>query len=387
MTKHRTLCGLALLYLIIISASHTYAADNPFQGVWRSAGGTVVRIEGDYGTIIRTTSPDWQDSINQISIKNIRPAGADWVADEWILIDRQHGTWVSVDWRLENGRIVRSYTYEGQAIETYFTRTEAGPTQENARPAFPMAPESTLLPIHAWQLGAALSHITYEEPGIMEEKGFMYGLNAAYTYHHAAMFKAEAGFSFGTVDYTSPDSGEINDIFDYMLEVRGLAGYDFVVSAATVITPYTGLGYRYLCDDSSGKVSNLGAAGYKREANYVYSPVGLAAYTVLNSAWALDALVEYDIFWKGLQKSYLSDANLGYSDIENDQNNGYGLRAALNFSHTSVNTTYTFGPFVRYWDIDTSEVATSYRYGSIPYLFVEPANTSTEYGFNFAILF
>jgi hypothetical protein len=73
------------------------------------------------------------------------------------------------------------------------------------------------------------------------------------------------------VSASSP-SGELNNINDYMLEFRFLAGYDFPVSDTFILTPFVGLGFRYLNDDSSGKVATLGGSGYDRESNYVYSP-------------------------------------------------------------------------------------------------------------------
>jgi hypothetical protein len=294
---------------------------------------------------------------------------------------------LTVTWRYANDRIVRTYQYDGATDETYFYKTEADQRTPQGAPVVSTVFNGDLFPTHAWQIGLALSHITYEEPDLMEEKGFMYGLTAAYAYHRQAMIKAEIGLSFGTVDYSSPISGEINGIPNMMLELRGLAGYDFNVTSSAVLTPYTGLGYRYLRDDSSGKISNLGAAGYLREANYLYSPIGLGIYSVLSNTWSLDAALEYDLFWKGLQKSHLSDANLGYSDIENEQNSGYGLRAMLNLRHDLDNATYVMGPFIRYWDIDASEIEPVYRYGMLWGTGVEPANTSLEIGFNVAVLF
>jgi len=376
-----------LFFAIMLTTGHSHAADNPFEGFWRSASGTVVQIKGDHGVIISATEPGLQNNLNQISIKNIRPQGEHWAAEELFLTDNNQNLWLTVDWRVENDRIIRAYSYDGTASETYFTRIDAEQARSTTAAAFPPAPVKNSMPVHSWLVGAALSHITYEEPDLMEEKGFMFGLNAAYAYHQQVMLRAEAGFSFGSVDYSSPISGEFNGIPNFMFEVRGLAGYDFTVSSSTIVTPFAGLGYRYLSDDSSGMVTNLGAAGYLREANYLYSPIGITTYSTLNSAWSLDATLEYDLFWNGLQKSHLSDANLGYSDIENEQNNGYGVRASLNLYYDIDNATYVFGPFVRYWDIDISEEEPVYRYGVLWGSGVEPANTSIEFGFNFAVLF
>jgi hypothetical protein len=378
---------LILLFAILTSMTAAHAAGHPFEGYWRSASGTIVQVQGNQGVIISTTAPAWQDDLNQVTIKNIRPSGSNWIAEELVYTDTNQDVWLTVDWRYIDDRIVRTYQYDGTANETYFTRIPADQVPPAASSVNVPAPTEMLLPVHAWQLGISLSHIKYEEPDLMEEKGFMFGFNAAYAYHRQAMLKAELGVSLGTVDYTSPISGEINGIPNTMVELRGLAGYDFNVSTSTILTPYTGLGYRYLRDDSSGKVSNLGAAGYLREANYFYSPIGLALYSGLNSIWSLDAALEYDLFWRGLQKSHLSDANLGFSDIENEQNSGYGLRAMFNLRYAIDNLTYVFGPFVRYWDIDDSEVEPVYRNGLLWGTGYEPANTSLEVGFNLAVLF
>ena len=37
---------------------------------------------------------------------------------------------------------------------------------------------------HAWELGTEVSHITYDEPGVMEEKGVMWGSLGSYIYSY-----------------------------------------------------------------------------------------------------------------------------------------------------------------------------------------------------------
>jgi len=87
----------------------------------------------------------------------------------------------------------------------------------------------------------------------------------------------------------------MNNIDDYILEFRGLAGYDFPVSKASFLTPYAGIGYRYLNDDSSGKVASTGALGYERESNYIYSPIGVKFIADLKKGWSMGAMVAK--FW------------------------------------------------------------------------------------------
>jgi len=103
---------------------------------------------------------------------------------------------------------------------------------------------TNLVQMPTWAIGAEISHIKYKEPGLMEQKGFMYGINAFYAYHNNFMLKTDVRYSQGEVDYKSNETGKQNNIDDYIFEVRGLAGYDFKLSSKEFITPYIGFGYR-----------------------------------------------------------------------------------------------------------------------------------------------
>ena len=238
---------------------------------------------------------------------------------------------------------------------------------------------------YEWELAGEVSHITYDEPNVMEEEGVMYGVLGSYTYRHDIMIRGEARFSYGQVDYKN--SGTINNIDDYMLEFRGLAGYDLPVFGSSTLTPYAGFGYRYLNDDTSGMVSSTGALGYERESNYFYSPLGVEITTPMDNGWSLGVILEYDYFWKGIQKSHLSDASTSFNDLENDQNEGYGLRASLKLQIETEDKDFLIEPFIRYWDIKQSET-TNITYNGVLWGYGwEPENTSTEFGLKLAVIF
>ena len=236
-----------------------------------------------------------------------------------------------------------------------------------------------------WQLGGEASYIKYEEPSLsMKEDGVMYGAAGSYSYRDWAnpdvgnvMLKGEGKFSYGQVDYTG--SGTLDNLDDYMVEARGIGGYDFYAGEAGTMTPYFGFGYRYLYDDLRG-ITSTGAAGYRRESNYFYSPVGLTVLMDFKNNWSIDLTGEYDIFWKGIQKSRLSDANPSFSDLENDQNDGYGVRGAIKISKSGEKFDLVFEPFIRYWNIKQSELSSVTFSGTIVGVGYEPANHSTEYG-------
>lgn len=260
-------------------------------------------------------------------------------------------------------------------------------------------------PLTQVELGTELSYIRYAEPNLMKQKGYMYGMYSSATYRNSTnediksisdifsddnkvnMFKLDAKISWGTVDYESEGTGTIDDIEDYMFEGRGVAGYDIPIFKSSRITPFIGFGFRYLNDDSGGRTSSTGHFGYKREARYTYMPFGIETHTPFNNGWNLDMVFEYDLFLGGKQKSYLGDAVAGLNTVTNEQNDGYGLRGSIKIQKETEKLGFSFEPFIRYWNIDDSEVSAITFSGSIVGSGVEPKNNSTEYGVKLGVQF
>lgn len=241
------------------------------------------------------------------------------------------------------------------------------------------------VPLHAWHVGLEVSHITYKEPDVMKEWGMMYGLAFSYTYHQAVMVKLEAKLGYGEMDYEN--SGTMDNIPDNIVEVRGLIGYDFFVTPTFLITPYVGIGYRYLQDDSKNMVSSTGAKGYERESNYLYSPLGIEMTKFLEKGWSVGLRAEYDYFWQGKQESYLSGADPGYNDVINHQDHGYGVRGSIRVEKRGERIGFFAEPFIRYWNIKRSDDADLFYYGTKIGYGYEPKNHSTEIGCGVGVLF
>lgn len=241
------------------------------------------------------------------------------------------------------------------------------------------------LKTHSFEVRPEIFYMVYKEPEIMKERGVMVGLAGSYTYHQNLMLKLEGRGSYGKVDYRN--AGEIENIQDYMLEFRGLIGYDFYLWRNLTFTPYIGFGYRYLNDDSSGKISTVGAIGYERESSYFYSPLGATLIFDLENRWSVISTLEYDLFWWGKQKTHLSDVDPGFNDLSLRQKKGYGLRGSLILQKKMDKIEIEIGPFVRYWHIKHSEAELITYYG-IPIDYAcEPENRSTEIGILFGIKF
>ena len=253
-----------------------------------------------------------------------------------------------------------------------------------------------------FDIGTEVYHFEYEEPGLMEEKGLFYGLRFGYTGRGwvtpspeaspadgGTMFRAEGRLAFGQVDYDgsvidletndrTPYS--MDDIDDWVFEGRLLLGADWLHRSA-LNTLYLGIGYRYLNDDTS-----FDPVGYERESNYLYLPVGYQFDGSNETGWSLGFGAEFDVFISGNQKSHLSDADPTYPDVDNRQDSGYGYRASIKLQHKSKNGIFVLEPFIRYWDIDDSEIE-YFEVSGTTYEVVEPANETTEYGLSILWMF
>lgn len=237
-------------------------------------------------------------------------------------------------------------------------------------------------PAHSFTVGPEVYWMQYKEPGVMRNEGVMYGLALGYRYHAPSnlVLGADLAVAAGEVDYDSEGAGSMENNDDTRLEARLLAGYSFRLGGDLAVTPYAGLGYRFLRDDSAGKLSTAGAAGYERRSNYLYLPVGVAAAKAIPGGWKVTGTAEFDWMFYGRQYSDLSGAVAGLPDIDNRQDHGIGLRVSLGVEKDlsgalGKGAALAFEPFVRYWRIAKSEV--EYAAGAAWY---EPKNKTTEAG-------
>lgn len=224
------------------------------------------------------------------------------------------------------------------------------------------------------ELGLYTSAITYTEPSVMEEKGSLFGFTGRFLSHENGVFLAlEGAYSSGEMDYEG--SGTIKGIPNEMLEIRGLIGKDF--NFRYRVTPYIGLGYRNLNDDSSYMLSSTLASGYEREQIYYYLPIGLEFQeSNLGHGWSLRGRLEYDFLIEGINHTYTSTVR-GYDDLSFTQHEGYGNRISLGFTRIfGLGRSLTIEPFYKHWNISRSNVS----YDSKRRSWVEPYNYSREFG-------
>jgi len=239
-----------------------------------------------------------------------------------------------------------------------------------------------------WAIGAEIYNFKYEE-SVMDEEGVFYGFNLGLTSRPwvtdsqadsspegGPMFGFEGRVAFGQVDYDGAlNDGTpltINNIDDYVLEARGIVGMDQIAGDA-IHNIYVGIGYRYLNDDLAAH-----PAGYERESNYLYLPIGFQLGIGLEEGWSWGARLEYDIFLWGEQRSFLRQADPTLPNVKNDQDEGFGYRASIRIQHKGTDGILIFEPFFRFWDIEDSDASVG---------FFEPANETAEIGIQIIWMF
>ena len=238
-----------------------------------------------------------------------------------------------------------------------------------------------LAPLNSWELGYEFTAFDYSEPGLMDEDGFLHGIFGSFTKHTLddMMYRIEGSFSMGEVDYdggTWAGTSLTTDGEDFMVNLRGLLGYDFPVGGS-IVTPFLGFGYRYLNDDLNG------TGAYERKIKYLYSPIGIETASPAGESWIWGLRAEYDLFWHGKVKSYLSDVTSYYNDpvVYQGSHDGYGVRASLYLKRPKdAKCSIAIETFIRYWEVDDSDLSIL-TFAGVPYVYVyEPDNHITEYG-------
>lgn len=280
---------------------------------------------------------------------------------------------------------------------------EPGPDLDPAEVIVPRGPSAW----HRFEIGPELFHYAYEEPGVMEMDGWLYGVDARYSWYHPRLRRIErpgdepddppsivvrrekiivqvqGRYAQGETDY----DGALMDGTPYTIsgidattyEFRVLGGYAFSVTDTSYTAFFIGFGYRYKDDDAS-----FDPAGYTRESTYRYVPLALRHHRESASGLQWTFSFEYDLFLSGEQVSDLRP--FGGPQLKNTQNDGFGLRAAAALSGELGNVGWTVEPFVRYWDIDDSDIVIV-RSAEGMGAFLEPENDTLELGVSVRLVF
>lgn len=233
-------------------------------------------------------------------------------------------------------------------------------------------------------VGVETFYDRYEEPDTFPDLGVnaYYGaLDVGWEHYFNPKWYSnlETRFSYGKADYKS-NSGKVNNITDYELEGRFTGGYDMPMGAGKHFKTYAGLGMRQYLDYFK-KDSVPGT--YDRRIFQVYAPIGVT-YEFSSGGWTFAPNFELNPLIYGYVQSRLQTIP-GLETASNLQrdNGGMGYRAEFMMSRLSSDGRgWQFGPFIRYWDIEDSNVDLNAS-GA----WVEPRNTRLQAGAKLKYLF
>ena len=253
-------------------------------------------------------------------------------------------------------------------------------------------PSNHYRPNH-FALGVEGFYDRYQEPGedLQVDSRTVYGsVTGEWThYYNPHLFtELDGRVSYGKEHYHSL-SGTATGIDDWEYEARFLAGPDFSDNHNGHWKPYIGLGSRYYTDLGKGVIttdsSGNNFSGYDRRIFQLYMPVGLAyEFPALGLRWA--PKIEVDPLLVGHVASRLGTIP-GYSNAENEQHDGLGLRADLPFGMVNEQGYgWQLGPFIRYWNVQQSNVDVITT-PSGPAGGVEPHNNRVQTGVELKVLF
>lgn len=232
-------------------------------------------------------------------------------------------------------------------------------------------------------LGFFVSDFKYSETHngnfFMQDESYMQGIKS--TWEHAEDnqgLRLEGSYQWGIMSYTSQGSGSMYGHINTILDLRLITDITFSLCALS-ISPFFGYGYHRLMDDSEYMVTTTGHAGYLREQEYRYIPIGIAFQDMkITPELIFSAKFEYDYFLSGKNITDASSIkNHGISKYK--QEYGYGARASIKLSYQKL----SLEPFMKYWDIEDSNTNERYVvHNNTLYLerSREPQNRTTEFG-------
>lgn len=235
-------------------------------------------------------------------------------------------------------------------------------------------------------LGYRYVNVAYDEGDIMNQKGDLSGLGAALFYRLSprSLLRMDGEYLTGSLTY----SGAISDGYS---RTAFSAKDEFVVKSLSAVyvsssdwtssfvtSPFIGLGYRDTLDNKSGEYD------YTRDITYNYLILGTQFEVVNDRTKLVMITAELNLLFAGGAKTYLSEVNPNYRDIDLKFKSGNALKLGVE-SFFTVFETHRIAAEASYkvWNINqsTTEQASDFAY------FIEPANKTALTSLTLGYLF
>jgi hypothetical protein len=191
---------------------------------------------------------------------------------------------------------------------------------------------------------------------IVRDDGLLYGLAVGYTetLSRGWFLRLRADAVTGNVDYEDDEGERIENVSQTAGTAEFHLGKDFAVGGAT-LTPFAGIGHRTLRDESGGRETQGGLAGYDRTISYRYLPVGVAVSFGIGASARMELSGQANFVVGGRARSRLSEIDPDLPDLDLALRGGTGFRLSALGEIPIGGSAIRFGPVLETWTINPSE--------------------------------
>lgn len=331
------------------------------------------------------------------------------------------------------------------------------PFKDADRPVYgPVDEQTGRSPNHRWEFGFDYRFYEYEQESVLNNideaiaksnDGTLGGIHLGYeyvspnqnTYHsfsdfikninNVSRYRISLDYNLGQTEYSDISGSSEQEFTQHLVEAKAVGGYDFNLGGKTRLTPFMGLGYRYL-NDSSGGVVDVSSGiilddnsdifvsfspdtrkQYTTETHYFYLPVGLMTNSEILPDLHFGLNLEFDYVLLGIHKSSFSDLGDLYVELTGDRtlklldmtnrlDGGIGLKGSARVTKKNRMFDWYVEPYIRYWHVnesdteqyemiatDESEINLERLSDGQPAIWAEPENSTTEYGIQIGFVY
>lgn len=221
----------------------------------------------------------------------------------------------------------------------------------------------------------------YEEPGLMQDSGLLYGINYAFKDVSGSFYyEANLEYLMGKTEYDGAlNNGTpyVHDSNNRILMGQLWAGVQSDQGSFGFI-PKVGILFRRLVDQD-----DEASGDYQRDQDYFAIPVGLdLIFPTGTGRLALTGFVT--LAFKGVNKTHFEDVG-GANNPKFDQDDGRGFEAGISY----LQGQWHGGFFVRTWKVDDSdtELVTFPANPAFDGQYLEPENETLSFGFKGGVAF
>lgn len=232
--------------------------------------------------------------------------------------------------------------------------------------------------------------VNLSESGYFKNTGSLYGLNAAYLSggnESDFKFRLEGRVDWGNLNSASDIYGDFDKVKSWITEVRALGVKENSISADLSGSFKSGLGYKFVSDDSSGQAADNGSPGMLLDMNYIYLPIGGELVFNFGEKLSLTASAEYDQLLYGWMNRHFSQADPGLADVNYVLRIGHGIRGSIKLTKKTDTLDFIVEPFVNYWSNNATRNKELIYYDQAIGSINEPRNALCEYGVKAGVSF